>query len=246
MAITHFGEASAPADNGAQAGPGAVAVTPPASMQAGDLVLLIGQYRGAVTLSVSESGGQDWNSLAEISTTNVDVHIFWCRFNGTWSANPSLTNTSGTNALTVVMQVFRPSDSSKVWSVDVAQVETDFAAPTTPFTVTITGQTTVSASTVTFATWATADDNTWGSLSGTGWSKTGMAAQFRNTTGQDQSITFAYKIQTSAGDTGNVSQNQATLGGDAGTSSIVTFAEADPPAGPPPGLRTQALTGAGI
>lgn len=228
MAITYFNSASAPADNGAQAGPGPVAVTPPASMQTGDLVLLIGQYRGAVSITVSATGGQTWNTLAEISTTNCDVQMFWCRFDGTWDANPSLTNTTGTAALTVVMHVFRPTDTSKDWAVDVALVEADFTAPATPFTVTITGVTTTQASTVAVATWATADDNTWDSLSGTGWSVTG-AAQYRNTTGQDQSCTFAHNIQTSAGATNNVSKNQATLGGDAGTTSIIAFYEFDPP-----------------
>ena len=55
MAITYFGSAAQPADGAAaaNAGPGPRDVTPPASMVAGDLVLLIAQYRGAVTLTVS-------------------------------------------------------------------------------------------------------------------------------------------------------------------------------------------------
>ena len=228
MAITYFNSASTPADNGAQAGPGPVAITPPASMLTGDLVYVFCQYRGAETITVSVAGGQSWNTLAAIANTNIAGQVFWCRFNGTWSANPSFTNTTGTAALTCVMHVFRPTDTGKVWAVDVAQVETDFAAPASPFTVTITGQTTVNASTVGIAAWATADDNTWASLAGTGWAVSG-AAQYRNTTGQDQSCTFAHNIQTAQVTQANVSKNQATLGGDAGTTSIVTLYESDPP-----------------
>lgn len=212
-AITYHNSASTPADNGTNA-TATVAVTPPASMTTADLVHFCAFTRDSagVSMAISQAGGQSWNSLALIQNTNISMQCFWSRFNGTWGANPSIAVTGGTSPFSATMHIFRPTNTSKVWSVDVAQVELDFTAGTTPFTKTITGVSTVAADTVTIAGWTTADDNTWGSLSGTGWAVTG-AAQYRNTSGTDQSATFAHKIQTSAGSTGNVSKNQATLGG---------------------------------
>ena len=229
MAITFFGHAPMPADGSAavQAGPGPITITPPASMTVGDLCIVIGQYRGAESFSVANAGGQSWNTLAERNATNQDTIVWWCRFNGTWSANPQFQIASGTVALTFVMIVFRPTDTGKLWAIDVAQDEQDFVSGSTPFTKTMTGRS-VSANTITLASWFTADDNTWGTLSGTGWSKTGLSAQYRNTTGTDQSQTHAYHIDASAGSVPNVSQNQATLGGDAGTGGMITWQEQTP------------------
>jgi hypothetical protein len=126
-----------------------------------------------------------------------------------------------TNSNTVVMHVFRPSNTSSVWQVDVAQVSGNFAAPSSPYTVTIPGITTITDGALVFATWASTDDNTWGSLTA-GWSTPG-SAQYRNTSGSDQSQTHAYKVMAIAGASGNVSKNQATLGGDAGARLIIAF-----------------------
>src|SRR5436189_1454596 len=83
---TFFGVASAPADNGAQAGP-TVAVAPPAAMVAGDLVVIYGEYRGTgVTLSMSATGGQSWTrETAPAGNNNQTFAIFWCRYNGAWA-----------------------------------------------------------------------------------------------------------------------------------------------------------------
>jgi hypothetical protein len=108
--------------------------------------------------------------------------------------------------------------------VNVASVELDDA--TDPFV--ITGQTTNGNNpTVTLAGWMAGDDNTWGTLTGTGWEVTGTA-QYRNTSGSDQSASFAHKIQTAAGATGDVGKSQLTLGADATTTFILTM-EAVPP-----------------
>lgn len=224
--ITYIGSVSNPVDaaNATLGGATPVAITPVAGIQTGDLVVIVSTVRNTTAvMDISVTGGQEWFKEVQVSNTNIGGRLFWCRFNGTWAANPSISfaNTTGT---TVVMHVFRPTKSSNFWAIEAARTELDFAAPTTPFTVTITGRTTRNQSSVTIASWFTADDNAWGTLAGTGWLVLG-SAQYRNQNGTDNSCTFAYTIKTSSGATNNVSKNQTANGGDLGTSQIITFFE---------------------
>lgn len=233
MAITYIASTGRPGDNSTQGGN----VTSPlliaaAGATTGDLVIVIAQYRGNATIQLgAESAGQTWNSLTQFNDTGnlCAVRIFWCRWNtATYNGNdPNFDVVSGSSsiAFATVGHIFRPTTSTNVWAVDNAQANSSYAAPSTPFTVTITGVTPSHASSVAVACWFSEDDNTWGSLSGTGWNVAGDA-QYRNTTGSDMSSSYAYKIQSSAAATGNVSKNQATLGGDAGATCIVSFYEA--------------------
>jgi trimeric autotransporter adhesin len=206
-AQTFVGVSSTPADNLAQPGP-TVAVTPPAGMAAGDLVIIYAHYRSAtVTLSMSITGGQTWVNETTDQGSSETFNVFWCRFNGTWGANPSVTAGAGnTNALTVVMYVFRPTSAANLWGVHVAATNSSSSA----LTNSITGYTTSVPKTVTMAFWCNTSTTaaTWTGLSGTGWSKTGLAAQYRNTTGTDQSHTAAYNIQSAPATIADVSQNQ--------------------------------------
>lgn len=223
MPITRFGGTQSPADNGSSTAT-QITLTPPGSMRAGDLVVVTLQQRGTATFSVGVTGGQTWNSTTRRTYTNGAVQTFYCTFNGSWDANPRFDFSAGT-CTTAVMHVFRATDSGKEIALHIDETTNTFVAGTTPFTKTATGHTTTEAETVSLACFYTADDNTWGSLSGTGWVQTGMSAQYRNTAGSDQSMAFAYKIQSSAGATDNVSLNQATLGGDAGRWTMITFYE---------------------
>jgi hypothetical protein len=220
MSITYFGSASNPVDNGSNnANPTAVA--PPGGMQAGDLVLMIAQARASSgTLAISTTGGQSWTSETQQNQTNCRIRLFWCRFNGTWTANPRVSMGS-TTCNTVVMHVFRPSNTSSVWEVDVAQVSGNYSRPPPPGTVTIPGITTITDGALVFATWASSDNNTWGNLTA-GWTTPG-SAQYRNRSGSDQSQTHAYQVMAIAGASGNVSKNQTTGGRDAGAYLIIAF-----------------------
>jgi hypothetical protein len=225
MGITHFASASTPATDNGNNNNDPTAVTPPGGMQAGDLVLMIAQQRSTgATLSIFQAGGQSWTAEAAQSQTNCTIRLFWCRFNGTWSANPSV-NFSGSACNTVVMHVFRPSNTSSVWQVDVAQVDGNFPAPSAPNrTVTIPGITTNTDGALVFATWATPDNNTWGNLTA-GWSTPGLD-QYRNRAGGDLSLTHAYRVMATAGATGNVSKNETASGGggyEAGAYLIIAF-----------------------
>jgi hypothetical protein len=220
MAITYFGSASTPVDNGTNTANPTV-VTPPGSMQAGDLVLMIAQARATSgTLAISSTGGQSWTSQTQQNQSNCRIRLFWCRFNGTWSADPSVSMVTTNNNI-VVMHVFRPSNPSNAWAVDVAKVSSNFSAPGSPYTVTIPGITTNTDGALVFAAWASTDDNSWDSLTG-GWSTPG-SAQYRNTSGSGASQTHAYKVMATAGASGDVSKNQATLGGVAGRYLIIAF-----------------------
>lgn len=217
--ITVVGSASNPADNGTLAGP-TNTIAPPAGLAAGDLVVIVAAYRGSATLSISATGGQTWTPLTQVANgTNNVSRIFYAVYNGTWSASPSVTVTSGTLALTVVMHAFRNVDPTSV--VDVAQVTGTFTAPATPFNVTVPGVTTINDGSLVFVVTATPDDNTW-ALQTAGWVNTGLA-QYRNLSGNDMSISTAYRIISPAGASGNIINRQLTLGGDTGTRHIIAF-----------------------
>ena len=218
MSIAYFGSASTPAD-GSSNTTNPTVVVPPVNMLAGDLVLMIGESRDSTaTLAISNAGGQTWTSETQVNQTNCRIRLFWCRFNGTWSANPSV-SFGNTNQHIVVMHVFRPSNANSVWAVDVAQVSSIYAAPASPYTVTNPTITTITDGALVFAAWASSDDNTWGALTA-GWTTPGLA-QYRNNSNLSQ--THAYKVMAIAGASGNVSKNQATLGGDAGAYLIIAF-----------------------
>jgi hypothetical protein len=225
MAITFFGAAASPADNGSQDDTAARAITPPASMVAGDLVVLATLCRNATeTLAISQAGGQSWTSETLRQSGSSSSRLLWCRYNGTWSANPSVTTTGqfGT-ALSLVMAVFRPTAGSNTWAVDVAETFANVGAPVSPFDVTATGKTAVAASTVSLFAFTSIDDNSWALQTG-GFSNAG-SAQYRNTASNDISVSLAYKIQTSAGATGNVTNRQTANGGDAARWHAITFKE---------------------
>jgi len=250
MAITYIASTSRPDDNNTQAGNvSSSLLISAAGAITGDLVVVIAQYRGNVTLQVgSETGGMTWNSLTQFNDANslCAVRIFWCRWNTAVynGNNPNFDAVSGSSTVpfSTVAHIFRPTNSSNQWAIDTAQATTQYAAPSTPFTVTRNGITTTNANTVSIANWLSEDRNTWDTLTGTGWSVLGNA-QYRNTTGSRMSSTYAYQIKTSAGATNNASKNQATFGGDAGVTAIVAWYEFS--SGAIAGSSSFAITGSG-
>lgn len=228
MAITFRGATCNPADNGTLDDSGdPTAVTPVASMAAGDLCYLVAVTRSAsASLSISNAGGQSWNALTLRQAGSTSQRTFWCRFNGIWSANPSVTDGGAGVQFQLFMAVWIPTSSSNTWAVDVAEAYQGFAAPSSPYDVTATGQTAVASSTVTAAAFTSFDNNGW-TIQTAGWSNAG-SAQYRNVDAvnfRDMSISVAYKIQTSSGATGNITNRQTSAGPDTGKWTIVTFKE---------------------
>ncbi len=223
-APTYFGSASNPADNGAANEPTTLAVTAPTSMLARDLVILIGAERLAAPSpanAISATGGQNWSTASTFTGANTALFtLFWCQFNGTWTADPSIVfaTESGTIPTTAIMHVFRASGVAGVWVVDtaIAGGAEASASPTV-----ITGITPTKDNNVTLAGWLMPFASTWGTLAGSGWNVTGTA-QYRNTAGSDISAAFAHQLQGTQAATGDVSLVPSTP--TAGVSFIMAWA----------------------
>ncbi|MEQ1797845.1 MAG: T9SS type A sorting domain-containing protein [Lacibacter sp.] len=205
-AQTFFGVSSTPADGGAQPGPTAILV-PPALMQAGDLVIIYGQYAASsAALSISVTGGQTWNSGTVYTTggANQSIFISWCRFNGTWTLNPVVSG-PGVLGLTAIMYVYRPSSPSSLWGVNVVQLN----ANTATAAQTIASATTTLPRTVTMGFVANRSTNTWALTPAAGWVNANLTNQNINTvTGQTQAA--VYNIRATAGATGTVTLTQTS------------------------------------
>jgi hypothetical protein len=196
--ITFVGSGTVPADNGTQAGPTVTFTTSSLSAAAttGDLICMVASYKslaGTVTFTISNAGGQTWNSVTNHSTSGFpSTRLFWCQFNGTWSANPAVTITSGTLAMSVQMYVFRPTASTYTWSVINAD-QGSVAGADNP----ITGLSmTVANADLGFSYYVSDDDNTFTHASNP-YTPAGTA-QYRNLSGQDIASGVSYIIESSS------------------------------------------------
>lgn len=233
-----FGFASTPADDGSNT-TNPTAITPPSSMTAGMLCVLVAMERatnGGGSLSINNNGGQTWTDLGSVGATSIGVHAWWCEFDGTWDANPAV-NFVGTTHNSAYLIVFNSNDITKNWAVDVALIERDFASPSSPYDVSFAGITTGVANAIVLAGWFTADDNTWVLQTG-GWANPGSIAQIRNNASQDGSASFAWLFKATAGGTGAVVNREVDVAPDAGTGFLVSFKEVTP-------TNTWAYTGSG-
>jgi hypothetical protein len=202
--ITYFASANNPADNGSLTSTSPVAVTPPGSMVAKDFVVMIGSARsGATSITVSVTGGQTWTALPIVDAASNRFCVFYCEYNGTWAADPSVAF-SVAATVTVVMHVFRSSKATPFWQFDANGVDGNaFLRP---------ALTTVKVSTVVIAIWQIIANNTFGSTTGTGWATLG-GAQYRNLGGSDTTLAFAYKTIASPQSSGTVDRTSASSSG---------------------------------
>lgn len=210
--ISLFGSASTPADNAANAGSG-VTLTPVASMKAGMLVIALVQVRFTgiawVEIDFTNKGGQQWHEIVlddpstTYSTTLVSGRLYACIFNGVWSASPAWDG-AVPNGVTAAMDVFQLDDPAFVFDLDVMVSGAVFAAGTTRTNAAIT---TLTNGALVWTCWLVPAANTWSSLTA-GWSYLGAANQIRNTSG-GQSMSRAYKVQSSAGTTGAIANTQS-------------------------------------
>lgn len=203
--ISFVGVSVRPADNGSF-GAQPFNLTPVASMQFGDIAIVIIQTRGTdAVVTINSAGGQNWNTEDAYSNSAQSGAIFWCRFNGTWTTNPNFSITGSSDPYTAAMIAFRPSNSSKLWG---AERITYFDGGTiiSPFLFEIPSRDTTHNSTVAIAGWMYTQDSTLTSFTGTDWTIAG-SDQYRNLGGQDQCLGLAYHVLTQEGTTNLVSVN---------------------------------------
>lgn len=221
---TFVGVSAVPSDNSTDAtSPQAIGV--PAGLAAGDLWFVYAAKRtasGAITMT--SQGGQTWTSGTATASTGgvLSGNFFWCIYTGSGS-NPQITFNATTNNTSISLG-FRPATGGDSWAVDAAQSGT-FVDRAAAASFTITGWTPNHAKNVNIAVWNTDDDNTWGTLTGTNWTKGTLSAQYRNTAGSDASISIAYQLQNAAAATNNVSQTETALGNDGGLTFAICFYE---------------------
>ena len=190
-------------DNTNGTGPGPRAVTPPATLQTGDLYVIVAAYRGNVTLSMADTGGQTWAAEATTQANGVTARVFWTRFNGTWAGTPSVTNTAGTEALSVYSFAFAITAGMHP-EIDVPV----FSGGHSGGSVTVPSFATNTAGTLALVGWLSNENNTW-SAPTTGWSVPGQQ-QWRNTQGEDTSLALAYRLLTSIGATGTIARSEGS------------------------------------
>jgi hypothetical protein len=190
-------------------------------MVANDYVVVRTVYRTNSTtqnISVANSGGntggQTWvepTHLGDGILCNSRVHH--CRFNGTWSADPIFAhNSGGVSPLQASMFVFRGVDTTT--ALDVAVTTTAYAAPTTPFDVTIPAISTATDNAMAVFCWGSGDDNSW-TIQTAGWTQQ-TPNQIRNLSGSDASSSVGWKIITPAGTSGSAVNRQSVVTGDSG------------------------------
>ena len=224
-------------DNAEGPGPGPRSVTPPA-VQLGDMVVIVAAYGGTATLTMSETGGQAWTTEANTQANGQTVRVFWAQFNGTWTANPAVTNTTGTGPLTVYS-----------FAVDLApgtypEIDVPFLTGNhSGGTVTVPSFSTNTPGALALVGWISADNNTWAAPT-TGWSVPGGQAQWRNNSSADNSIALAFR-NIASGTTGSIARTQ-TNGPDAGLYFRMAFkatplTPATPPADPANLLATASI-----
>lgn len=201
--ITYLGSASVPVDNSANNATQGATITPPSGMAVGDLVVVYLHVSSTgASFTHSNTGGQTWNVRSTITAQGYFHKIYWCEYNGTWSANPSWTigNVNTSHSVTGVMHVFHPSLASKTWSVNAA--DAGYGTSSSSTTPSYSGLTTTQPnalaivnfnSSFTAATF-TSPTNSWVFLG---------SNQYRNTT-TNHSVSYVYKLIPTAGATGSV------------------------------------------
>lgn len=207
--VFHGRSAVVPADNGTEAGPNITLVPP--TMPKGTLVIAVLQSRPSGTWSVGVDGGQTWNALTAFQgTSNPFCRVFWCVFNGTWSASPRFDcSSSGTKS--GFLTSFVPKTVNDTWIINVAQQTTQYAQPTAGSPgVSGPSITTTEDDCVALSAMFSSDDTDWTSLTSTTAQWQYMGSEFRNLDGTDQSLVAAYYFPAAitAGALGNLTGNQ--------------------------------------
>jgi len=182
------------------------AVTPPS----GAWFVLTVARRGSnsIVMDPAKTGGQSWNTPTQRQTGSHTVAVFTCQYNGTMSGDIGINSVlSSTVVMQMMLEIFPPTVSTNLVSVDSPEQFHTFNAPVTPGDITATGgRTTVAASTMAHVVFSSLLNNVWTNKSGaSGWANP-FASQYRVTDpsgGRSMSLSTLTKDLTVAGATGN-------------------------------------------
>jgi hypothetical protein len=219
-----YTSAVAPVDGGSNTAT-TLSVTPPAGINSGDLIVFV----AAVTItgyptesygaeSWVNKGGQNIILLNDPGSTGsggigLDLIMYYCVFNGTWTADPTMSWTAtSTAAKSLSMFVFRKRTSQSLyWSWDGNTAFGGMSKPTvSPYTYTGGSLTTTKDNCLVLMGLASVGTNTWGNP-GTGWTKFGgNSLSMINTAEGGASIALVYR-------TGNIGTYQAAINQTSGT-----------------------------
>jgi hypothetical protein len=226
MTISYVGQFPSPADNVSQDDTAARAVAF-SGLSTGALMIIFGACKSASeSLAMAVTAGQSWTSETLRQGGASSCRAFWGRYNGTFVGTPSIETAGKAGiSLSAIGLAFAPTSGTNTWALDSVETYSGYSIPVSPFDVTAPSKTAVAASTVTVVFWYSEDDNTW-ALQTVGWTNPGGQTQWRNAmTGKRQSVSAGYKIQTSAGATGAVVNEQTANGGDRGRYHVLIFKE---------------------
>lgn len=229
-AITLVGSGSVPATDNTP-NPDTTPSSFTTTVAIGDLidVNLTSRDTTGITLQNTTSAGQTWTARTQNNANGVQSRSFCAIAVTAGSISPAFGNSSPSgSALNVEYTVWRASSGFALsCTPDVAEANTSFAAPGSPFDVTATGQTSTGSSVTRVYFMVNTNSRTWALQTG-GWTNIN-GTQIRNTTGSGLSTSGAYLIQASAGATGNVTNRQNSTG-NAGVYRIITYKETAIPA----------------
>ena len=127
-----------------------------------------------------------------------------------WPGNPSVTNTTGTETLTVYSFAVAMAAGAHP-EIDVAFGSGSHSGGT----VTVPSFTTTTDGAFALVGWVSSDNNAWAAAPA-GWSSPGGQTQWRNDDASDNSIALAYQVKATAGATGSIADSQTSDGSDSG------------------------------
>jgi hypothetical protein len=212
---------------GTASGAAAIAASALNLAQAGDLLVWCGTGRGtSVAAPDSGTGGQTWTEVFSSTANPRSYSMFWAVFDGTWDGDLAGASV-GSNPCTVEVSVWRAHNTGVTWSAELLAGPSGVGAPGSPFTCTVTSAApTATDPAVIVGYLQTADDNTWGSIGGTGWDWIGSTTGYANDAFSDNSLATFYVLQAEAANPGSVTAQQTANGGDAYTRAMVAFTAA--------------------
>jgi hypothetical protein len=188
--------------------------------QTGDLIVWCAAGRGTATAPpASGTGGQTWTVVFDGDGNPRAYSMYRATFNGTWSGDPTSTGAPGTT--TIEISVWRATNSGVTWSHEIISGPSGVGAAAT--NTMVGGTPSGSDPVVNIGYVQTADDNSYGNRTGTGWDWVGSTSGYANTGGSDNSLATLYRADAAATATGSPTIDQTANGNDAYTRAVVCF-----------------------